>query len=388
MIPFENTEIAFAHKSDNELKKAYYLFKIISFQFLVKTSKFFTYLALKIHFPIRWVVKPTIYRHFVGGENIEDCQQTIRQLETYNVKAILDYSVEGETTEENMQKTLDETIRSIKNAASDANIPFAVFKPTAFAENNILEIASKNEILSPDEQILANKFIIKIELLCKTAYENNIPILIDAEDFAFQKFIDEVIFKMMKKFNKESAIVYNTLQMYRIDRLEFLTSALEKAKSENFIFGVKFVRGAYMEKERKRAQKMNYPSPIQPNKEDTDKDYNAALKFSIENIDKIHIFNGTHNELSSNYLTELMEQYNISPNDKRIFFAQLYGMSDHISFNLAKAGYNVAKYVPYGQVKHVIPYLLRRAEENTSIAGQTSRELSLIIKELQRRKKK
>lgn len=388
MLSFENTEIAFSHKSDKELKKAHFLFKAISKKFIVKAGGLFTNLALKVKFPINWIVKPTIYNHFVGGETIEECYNVVRKLEKYNVKAILDFSVEGISNEENINNALAETIKSIKNAALDDNIPFAVFKPTAFALNNILQIASEKENLNKDEINSANQFKSNIDLLCKTAFENNIPILIDAEDFKFQKFIDEVIFEMMEKYNRTRAIVYNTLQMYRTDRLEFLKAAISKAKSKNYFFGAKFVRGAYMEKERERALKMNYYSPIYSDKNKTDNAFNDALELAVKNIDCMNIFCGTHNEYSVKYLTELMHQNYISKKDDRIYFSQLYGMSDHLSFNLAKEGYNAAKYLPYGPVKHVIPYLIRRAEENTSVAGQTSRELSLIKTELKRRKTK
>jgi len=386
MITFESTEIAFAHKSNKELRKANFLFKTMASNFMVKFGKVMTNFALKIHFPVGWIFKPTIYSHFVGGETIEDCEKNVRILEKYNVKAILDYSVEGEASEENIKSTLAETLKSIRNAASDKNIPFAVFKPTAFAADNILEIASFKINLNEDEQKQADLFRERVDLLCKTAFENDIPILIDAEDYVFQKFIDEVIYDMMEKYNKQKAIVFNTLQMYRWDRLDFLKKSLTVAKVKNFVFGAKFVRGAYMEKERELAEKNGYKSPIQINKENTDKDYNSALKFSIENIEKINIFSGSHNEDSNRYLAELMEKHKIEKNDSRVYFAQLYGMSDHISFNLAKEGYNVAKYVPYGPVKHVMPYLIRRAEENTSVAGQTGRELMLIKKEKLRRK--
>jgi len=385
---FESTEIAFAHKTNKDLNRAKILFKTMGSNFMVKLGKTFTNIALKINFPINWIFKPTIYRHFVGGETLEDCNNNVRTLEKYNVKAILDYSVEGEATDENIKKTIDETIKSIKNAASDKNIPFAVFKPSAFASKYILEIASYKANLSELEQTHADLFVERIDLLCRTAYENNVPILVDAEYFAAQKFVDEVLYDMMEKYNKEKAIVFNTLQMYRWDRLDFLKKSLTVAKVKNFVFGAKFVRGAYMEKERELAELDAYKSPIQNTKENTDNDYNAALKFSIDNIDKISIFCGSHNEFSNRYLTELMNLYELPNNDPRIYFAQLYGMSNHISFNLAKLGYNVAKYVPYGAVKHVIPYLLRRAEENTSVAGQTGRELMLILKEKQRRKLK
>ncbi|MBT3208740.1 MAG: proline dehydrogenase [Bacteroidetes bacterium] len=383
---FNNTKIAFISKSDKDLKRAYFLFKTLSNTFLSKAGTLLTNIAISIKFPINWIIKPTIYEHFVGGESIEECSKTVGLLEKYKVRAILDYSVEGKESSADIQKALDETIMSIKNAGKDKNIPFAVFKPTAFARAAILERASLTDHLNSEEKEEAENFRKRVNILCQTAFDSDIPILIDAEDSWFQNFVDEVVTEMMEKFNKEKAIVFNTLQMYRHDRLEFLKTSLQKSIEGNYFLGMKFVRGAYMEKERLRAEKMNYSDPIQPNKEATDNDYNAALKFSIENIDRISIFNGTHNEKSSKYLCELMQEHSLQKNDKRIYFAQLYGMSDHISFNSADAGYNVAKYVPYGPVKFVMPYLLRRAEENTSVAGQTSIELELLQTEMQRRK--
>jgi len=388
MISFENTEIAFRSKSDNDLKRSYLLFKTLSHNSLVKLGGSLTQSAIKMHIPVNWVVKPTIYKQFVGGESIEECGPTVRNLQEYNVKAILDYSVEGKESDEDIEAALIETLRSIKNAGNNSNIPFAVFKPTAFTTPDILENVSAGKKLTEREKQEADRFRIRIETLCKVAYESNVPILIDAEDSWFQNFIDDVVNEMMAKFNKEKAIIFNTFQMYRHDRLSFLEESYQKAVDGNYYLGAKFVRGAYMEKERERSHELGYPSPIQPDKDSTDRDFNAALKFCIDHIDRITIFNGTHNEYSASYLAELMEEKGLQKNDSRVWFSQLFGMSDHISFNLADAGYNVAKYLPYGPVKHVIPYLVRRAEENTSVKGQTGRELSLISKEMSRRRSK
>ncbi|NOZ46168.1 MAG: proline dehydrogenase [Chlorobi bacterium] len=388
MNTFENTEIAFKYKSNFELKKAYYLFKTISMPWLVKLSNSLLNFALKINLPVKWIIKPTVYSHFVGGESLQKCDRIVKLLGRYNVKSILDYSVEGKEEDEDIEMALQETLASIKNAGTNNNIPFAVFKPTAFAKSYILEKASSEESLNENDKIEFQKFRERVNELCKTAHKNNIPILIDAEDHCYQLAIDKVVTEMLEKYNKEKPIVFITLQMYRKDRIAFLKDALKRAENKNYFLGTKYVRGAYMEKERERAAKMGYPDPIQPDKESTDRDYNAALKFTVEHIDKMALFNGSHNEESNEYLTHLMEKYNLAKNDERIWFAQLYGMSDHISFNLAKEGYNVAKYVPYGPLKYVMPYLMRRAEENTSVAGQTSRELSLLTKEIKRRKNK
>ncbi len=388
MIDFNNTEIAFKSKTDFDLKRANLLFKIMSKRSFQKTSEFLAKTAISLHIPISWAIKPTIYKQFVGGETIEKCNDAVRTLEKFNVKAILDYSVEGKESIEDINKALEETLKSIENAKKDANIPFAVFKPTAFTTANVLEKCSAGAILTEEEKKEAQNFKDRVNTLCKAAFEGGLPILIDAEDTFFQNFIDETVEEMMIKYNKEKAVVFNTWQMYRTDRLDFLKTSYQKAVDGNYFLGAKFVRGAYMEKERERAKIKNYPSPIQPDKEATDKAYNDALTFSFEHLEKISIFNGSHNEISNNHLVKLMTDAGIAKNDNRIWFSQLFGMSDHISFNLGQAGFNIAKYVPFGPVKHVLPYLFRRAEENTSVKGQTSRELSLIKTEVKRRKNK
>jgi len=386
MLDFNNTQIAFEYKTHTDLKRAILLFRTIANPALVKIGKWLTYTALKLGIPVGWAIKPTLYKHFVGGETLLECEETVSKLNSFGVKSILDYSVEGGKDRASMQRTLDETLHSVINAAKNPNIPFAVFKPTAFASQDTLTLASSTIELDKNQSADRDFFVHSVELLCKTAYENNIPIMIDAEDSWYQPFVDQTVDSMMAKYNKEKAIVYNTFQMYRTDRLVFLENSYKKAEKENYFLGAKFVRGAYMEKERKRADEKGYTSPIQPNKQATDEAYNAALEFSMRHLDRIAIFNGTHNEQSNRLLTELIQTQGIAMNDNRIWFSQLYGMSDHISFNLAAAGYNVAKYIPYGPVKNILPYLIRRAEENTSIAGQTGRELSLLNTEMQRRK--
>jgi proline dehydrogenase len=387
MMTFDNTEIAFSSKSDWDLHKAAWMFRLIGNPFMVSVGKFFSNLALKLHFPVGWAVKPTIYRHFVGGETIDECLPNVRLLEKFNVRAILDYSMEGTTTTEEINQAMDETLKTIYNAAQDKNIPFAVFKPTAFTFKNVMKKVSEKKPLTESEKLEAENFRKRVQKLCETACDHDVPIMIDAEDVCFQDFIDEVVEANMEKFNKKRAIVFNTYQMYRRDRLEVLRLSYERAVEKNYFLGAKFVRGAYMEKERARAAVFGYPDPIHPDKESTDRDYNAALKFCMERIDRISIFNGTHNEFSSSYMVELMTENGIGKDDPRCWFSQLYGMSDHISFNLSHAGYNVAKYMPFGPVRSVLPYLIRRTEENTSIAGQTGRELGLILQEIERRKK-
>ncbi len=386
-IDFNNTEVAFASKSNADLNKAYILFKTIASPTIVRMGEKMLTMALAVHFPINWAVKPTIYQHFVGGESIQDCNAAIRKLEEHNVKAILDYSVEGKEEADDIQMAFEETIRAIKNAGNDANIPFAVFKPTAMGRSIVLEKASLGLPMNDVEKREEREFRHRIHELCKTAFEVGTPILIDAEHSWYQNVIDEATNNEMALFNREKAIVFNTFQMYRRDRLDFLKKSYQMAIDGGYFLGAKFVRGAYMEMERERADKKGYPDPIQPNKEATDRDFNAALKFCMDHIDKIKIFNGTHNEYSTQYMIDMMEERGIAKDDDRCWFSQLYGMSDHISFNVGKAGYNVAKYLPYGPVKHVMPYLLRRAEENTSAQGQSGRELSFILTEKNRRKK-
>ncbi|HBS88914.1 MAG: proline dehydrogenase [Bacteroidetes bacterium GWF2_38_335] len=387
MISFENTEIAFRIRTDYALKRARILFQLVSSNFLVKTGKELTAFCIEFGIPVNWIIKPTIFSHFCGGENLTECVSAVKSLADYKVKSILDFSVEGKESEADISAAMEETLRSIQNASGNNNIPFAVFKPTAFCKKSLLEKISSGILLSDDENNQASLFERRIEILCETASKNNVPVLIDAEDYCFQEAIDRVVEKMMMKYNREKAVVFNTLQMYRKDRILFLKKSIEHARGNKYFAGFKFVRGAYMERERDRAQKLGYPSPIHDTKADTDSAYNLALKIAFDHLDFVSIFAGTHNEESCRYLCALMKEKGIENAHPKIFFSQLYGMSDHISFNLAHLGYNVAKYVPYGPVKHVLPYLIRRAEENTSVKGQTGRELGMILTEMKRRKK-
>ncbi len=383
MISFDNTENAFKAKTNSELSRSYWLFKLISNPLLVKAGAGLGPLALNIGF--KPLLKGTIFKQFVGGENIQDCGETIAQLGKYHIGTILDYSVEGKESEQDFDNCVKETIETIHKAKNDKNIPFCVFKVTGLARFALLEKVTANKSLNEAEKAEWERVKNRVQKICQTAYENNQRIFIDAEESWIQQAIDDLANENMAAFNKSKVIVYNTFQLYRSDRLSYLRESIQHGKSHGYHVGAKLVRGAYMEKERKRAQEMNYPSPIQPDKETCDKDYNEAIKLCIENIDVMGLCAGSHNENSSLHLVELMKQKNISPSDERIFFSQLLGMSDHISYNLSIAGYNVAKYVPYGPIKDVMPYLIRRAQENTSVKGQTGRELNLIIKEKARR---
>ncbi len=387
MLSFNNTEIAFRHKSDKELKRAKFLFSVIGNPTLVKVGKGLTNFGLKAHLPIKGIIKSTIFSQFCGGETIEECTSTINQLWKSHVGTILDYSIEGKTADEDFEATTNEIIATIVKGTGNDAVPFAVFKITGICRFAVLEAANDGLTGMTEEDIKAyDAMKTRVNKICKAAFDAKVPVFIDAEETWIQDTIDRVTHEMMELYNKEAVIVYNTVQIYRHDRLAFLKDAVAWAKENGLKYGVKLVRGAYMEKERARADQMGYPSPIQPNKEACDKDYNAALVFLMDEVEHIALVAGTHNEESSLFLAELLTEKGIAKDDKRIYFAQLLGMSDHISYNLADAGYNVAKYVPYGPVKEVMPYLLRRANENTSVKGQTGRELGLIKQETERRK--
>ena len=385
-LSFENTEVAFQSKTTSQLNKSYWLFKLVSNNTLVKISPILLKIAFFLRLPIKELVKRTIFEQFCGGESIETCGQRIKDLAKYQIGTILDYSVEGKSNEEDFNRVTQETIRTILKAKDEKNIPFAVFKTSGLARIELLEkLSNSKEELSKEEKSEYERVKERIKTICSTAYENNVRIFIDAEESWIQDAIDKLATSMMRKFNEEKAIVFNTLQMYRWDRFAYLKQSYADAENGNYFLGLKIVRGAYMEKERERAEEMGYPSPIQKDKKSCDNDYNLALTFCIGHIDKIALCAGTHNEESSILFTKLMAENNLLKDDNRVYFSQLLGMSDHISFNLSKHGYNVAKYMPYGPVKDVLPYLIRRAEENTSISGQTGRELALIIKEKNRR---
>ncbi len=385
-INFDNTEVAFRNKSNAELNQAYWLFKMIGSNFLTQIGPPITNFLLNIGFPIKGAIRATIFKQFCGGETINECEHTIEQLHSGKVGTILDYSVEGEEEEEVFDFTCEEIIRTINRADGDPRIPITVFKVTGIGRFALLEKLDAKQGLTATEQAEFERVSKRCEKICQTAFDKQVPVMIDAEETWIQDTIDALALEMMTKFNKERLIVYNTYQMYRHDKLADLKADYLIAKETGFILGVKMVRGAYMEKERKRAAEMGYPSPIQPDKAATDKDYDESLRFCVQHIDQIGFVCGTHNEESSRLLTELMDANGIAHEHPHAFFAQLLGMSDNLSFNLSDAGYNVAKYVPYGPIKAVMPYLFRRAQENTSVAGQTGRELGLISKEKARRK--
>ncbi len=385
---FNDTEVAFALKSDTELDRAYFLFKMIANEPLVRIGTAVTNFALKAHLPVDGLIRATVFDHFCGGVNEVDCLSVVDKLYTKGVSSVLDYSVEGKEEEVQFDAALEMTLKTVEFAKERDAIPFAVFKPTGLGRLDLYEKVGAKVALSASEEIEWKKVKDRFELICKTAHQKDVALLIDAEESWMQDAADDLVEEMMRKFNKEKVIVFNTLQLYRWDRMDYLKKLHERAKSDGFYIGMKLVRGAYMEKENARAEEKGYQSPICASKQATDDNYNTAVDYMMKHIDHMAIFAGTHNEESCYKLMEMQQSNNIAKNDKRIWYGQLYGMSDNISYNLASHGYNVAKYLPFGPVRDVMPYLIRRAEENTSVAGQTSRELNLLKIERDRRKAK
>lgn len=383
---FDNTEVALALKSDSELNRALFLFEMIRKAPLVKIGAAITKFALKAHLPVEKLIRFTVFDHFCGGINEKDCLETIQRMHAKNVFSVLDYSAEGKEEEKQFDYAVQKTLKTLEYAKENEAIPFAVFKPTGFGRLKIYQKLTEGTSLNASEEtewlIIKDRF----NVVCKTAFEYGIPVLIDAEESWMQDAVDAIVEDLMEKYNKNQVIVFSTLQAYRWDRLDYLKNLHQRAKEKKFKIGIKLVRGAYMEKERERAFKKGYKDPICASKNETDTLFNDTLKYIVENLKDIELFAGTHNEESTVLLMNLLKQKNISENDPRVWYGQLYGMSDHISYNLSFFDYNVAKYLPFGPVKDVMPYLIRRAEENTSVAGQTSRELSIIRKEKKRRK--
>jgi len=380
---FGNTELAFRHLSDKDLGRGRLLFELLSRPWLVAVGSFMAKLALAIRFPISWAVKPTVYAQFCGGEHIAESEATIAMLYKHNVRTILDYSAEGVDSEKELDITCSEILKTVEAASEDPRHAFAVFKPSGLSTNGLL--AKDKSKFSQTDQEAWSRVERRVRSICAATAEAGGRVLIDAEETWLQDAIDELAEDMMSDFNRETAVVYTTVQLYRHDRLDYLKDLATRAEESGFIVGIKLVRGAYMEKERERADRKGYPSPIQIDKKHTDADFDSALSFCLDNLDKVHLFAGSHNEISNLSLCEMMSDRGIENNDPRITFSQLLGMSDPITFNLAAHGYNVAKYVPYGPIREAMPYLIRRAKENSSVEGQTTRELTLIRKEVARR---
>mgnify|MGYP001184291850 CR=1 FL=1 len=375
---FDNKYIDYSAKSKKELYETLILFLLLSNKWIVSIGKYLLNIALLLRIPILGIIKKTIFKHFCGGENIIESQKRIHQLGQYNIKTILDYSIEGKNNTKILEQTFNEIIKNLELARNNDFIPFSVFKITGIVRYDLLKKINTQKKLNDDdskELVLVKDKLLKI---CQIAEECNKPILIDAEESWIQDGIDKLVEELMYKFNKKRVLIYNTIQLYRWDRLKYIKDLHLKSKRENFKIGLKLVRGAYMEKERRRASKKNYKSPIHSTKEDCDNDFNAASEYCLNHLEDMALCFGTHNEMSTHYIIELMKKKEIKNNDQRIYFSQLLGMSDNISFYLGHFNYNVAKYVPYGPIKQVIPYLIRRAEENSSISGQTNREIIRI----------
>lgn len=387
MSIFNDTKIAFQDKKTPELKKAYWMFKAIEHPTLTNIGIKFLNFSIRNNFPfVESVLKKTLFQQFVGGETREKSKKVVEQMYKNHIGSIFDYAVEGKENEENFDLTCKEIKENILFAQGNPAIPFVVFKPTGFGRFQLYEEVQAGKDLDAKEKEEWQRVVRRYDEVCQLAKEKDVILMVDAEETWIQTAVDNLVNDMKAKYNQEKAIVWNTIQMYRTGRLEYLAEDLERAKAKNYFLGYKFVRGAYMEKERERAEELNYPDPIQPSKQATDDNYNAAIEFVMENLDKISAFFGTHNEYSTQLIMKKMEEKGLAHDDNRVYFGQLYGMSDNITYYLGDKKYNTAKYLPYGSVKDVVPYLMRRAQENTSVAGQTGRELSLIQKELKRRK--
>lgn len=382
---FNDTETAFQLKADSDLSRAIFLFETIDRPLLVKLGIGLTKFSLKFRLPVEGIIRKTIFNQFCGGETKEDCLPVIEEMHSENVHSILDYSVEGNQKEEEFERAIEKKIEIVKFVAGRKEIPFAVFKPTGIGRFELWQKVSASASLTLEEEEEWQRVKNRVNRICDVAYNHKVKLLADAEQSWIQDAVDNLIEEMMFKYNRDEAIVFNTLQCYRWDRLQYLKDLHARAKDQGFVVGAKIVRGAYLEAENLRAKKMGYFSPICENKEATDVTFNGALTYCLENIQNIEVFVGSHNEMSNYIAMQLMDQLGIPKDDDRVWFAQLYGMSEHISYNLAEAGYNVAKLVPFGPVKEVVPYLIRRAEENTSVKGQTNRELSLLYEERKRR---
>ncbi len=387
-MDFANTEIAFRHYSDQALRTAYGLFQAMKSPRLVNLGSKVLEFALKVNLPVAPIVKLTLFRQFCGGESLEECAQLSKVLDSFKVGSIVDYSVEGKNDEVSFELTCDEILRTIEFSATALPPAFAVFKMSGMGRIALLEKVQQRQPLTVDETRELDRIRDRTRRLCASAARLGVRLMVDAEDYCFQDAADEIVLEMMRQFNKKGAVVYNTLQMYRHDRLAYLKAIHKLAIDEGFFLGLKIVRGAYMEKERARAEAGLYSDPIYPDKESTDQAFDECLNYCVTHIDRIWILAGTHNEKSTRLLVDHLTSRGISRNDQRVVFSQLLGMSDNLSFNLAHHGYLVKKYVPYGPIRDVVPYLIRRAEENTSIQGQTGRELTLLAREITRRRKR
>jgi len=383
---FENTEHAFALKSDSELERARFLFRMIANEPLVRIGTAVTNFAIKVHLPVEGLIRSTVFDHFCGGVNEEDCMPVVEKMFSKGVCSVLDYSVEAKEDEAQFDAALEKTLKILEFVKEKDSMPFAVFKPTGFGRFALYQKIGEGIAFTPDEQEEWERVVERFEKVCKKTQEMQVRLLIDAEESWMQKSADDLVERLMRKYNTKRPYIYSTLQMYRWDRMEYLKEQHQKAKEGGYYLGYKLVRGAYLEKENSRAEEMGYPTPICASKEETDANFDSAVHYIMNNVKEISLFAGTHNEASTKLVLACMKEKQMEPHDQNVWFGQLYGMSDHISYNLSTNGYNVAKYLPFGPVRDVMPYLIRRAEENTSVVGQTNRELELINRERARRK--
>tara|TARA_B100000085_G_scaffold152784_1_gene138840 strand:- start:150 stop:1322 length:1173 start_codon:yes stop_codon:yes gene_type:complete len=384
---FNDTETAFKLKSKINLYNAKILFVVITKKILVSILTKSTLFLLKFKIPIKWALKGTIYNHFCGGINYDECNKTISEMKSLGVNSILDYSVEALEKEEDFQRAYNKKIEIIDLTKNNDSIPFAVFKPTSLGRYELFKKVSSKIKLNAIEKEEWGRVKNRFDNICGYAKNSNVKILIDAEEYEVQFAIDSLALEMMRKFNIVNVIVYNTIQLYRWDRIPFIKSLIEKHKNSKFKFGFKLVRGAYMEKERDLALKEGYKSPICQTKTETDQNFDNCIDLMFDNLDMIDFFVASHNENSNLKVIDKMNKFSLSNDNEKVWFGQLYGMGDNISYNLAKNGYNVAKILPFGPVENLMPYLIRRAQENSSIEGQSNRELDLINSELIRRSK-
>ena len=393
-LSFDNTQNAFAYKSTSDLKKAKFLISAIQSPIMVALATKMTPVLMKYGLPINGILRSTVFHQFVGGETLEESARTSKLLGSYGVQVILDYGVEAKEGESNFDDVTEHIIEAIDFAATQNNIPFVSVKLTGIASMVLLEHLNEAPRLrsgihdSESENAEWQRVRERMYAICDVAQEKGVGILLDAEETWIQDPIDRLAVELMSVYNKETVVVYNTYQLYRKDRLHFLQLSHSIAKEKGFMLGAKLVRGAYMEKERERAQKNGYASPIHENKDATDKDFDAAAKYCIDNRATISLLLASHNEASNLKIATEMEQLGLDNNYNRVHFSQLYGMGDYITFNMSTKGYNVSKYLPFGPIGEVIPYLMRRAEENSSVNGQTNKELVMIKQELTRRKQK
>jgi len=385
-LDFSNTSIAFSKKTDKQLKQSAMLFRMMNNPFLTGIGTSLALLAIKLRIPFtNTIIRKTIFRQFCGGENLLDCQDAIDNLYEHNALTILDYGAESKSSEEELDFVMEETIRAIELAASNNSVPVVSTKITGLGDNDLLIKIDAGKTLSEKEKEDYDKLLARVDKICAQAHELGVGVFVDAEESWMQEAIDAIVYTMMEKYNKKNVIVFNTYQLYRHDKLAQMKADYKQAISKDYMLGAKIVRGAYMEKERARATEQNYPSPIHMDKPSVDKDFDEAVQFCVENYRNMGSCCATHNVKSNMLQARLIDEHNIPKDHPHLNFCQLYGMSDNITFNIAHAGYNVAKYVPYGPIRDVIPYLIRRAKENTSVTGEMSRELQLISKELKRR---